>query len=80
MAFLVNQPEQLDLPACEGCFRGAQQPGEQMVLLVIGSGLKNTQSAIQGVGRPHVIEPNAVTRRVIVTHPSWNHSEATQSL
>ena len=41
ITFLLNQPEQLDLPACEGCFRGAQQPGEQIVLLVIGSGLKD---------------------------------------
>ena len=53
--------------ACEGSSRGPQQPGEQSVLLVIGSGLKDTRSAIQSVGRPYVIEPNAVTRRDVVT-------------
>ena len=36
---------------------GAIDPGERVVVLVTGSGLKDVQSAIRAAGRPHLIEP-----------------------
>ncbi|MGQ9493659.1 MAG: threonine synthase [Anaerolineae bacterium] len=37
--------------------QGQINPGERIVVLVTGNGLKDVQSAIQAVGKPHVIEP-----------------------
>ena len=37
---------------------GAIDPGERIVLLVTGNGLKDVQSAIRAAGRPHLIEPS----------------------
>lgn len=36
---------------------GAIDPGERVVVLVTGNGLKDVQSAIRAAGQPHLIEP-----------------------
>jgi len=46
--------------------QGLLNPAESLVVLVTGNGLKDVQSAIQAVGKPHLIEPNLDALRTLM--------------
>lgn len=46
--------------------QGLIDPDERNVVLVTGNGLKDVQSAIQAVGKPHLIEPNIEALRTLM--------------
>ena len=48
--------------------QGQIKPEESIVVLVTGNGLKDVQSAIQAVGKPHLIEPNLDALRTLMAH------------
>jgi len=45
---------------------GRVRPEEHIVVLVTGNGLKDVQSAIQAVGKPHLIEPDVGALRTLM--------------
>ncbi len=46
--------------------QGRIRPDERIVVLVTGNGLKDVQSAIQAVGKPHLIEPDMAALRALM--------------